>query len=90
MRYEGVQKVGEVECDVIHVVYDADDAREARWYFGREDFLPRRVDRIVPGGDATYSIAITRLEVDSEIDPGVYRPSPPAGFEEEAPSRKRF
>jgi peroxiredoxin len=45
VRYEGTQEVGGVECDVVYVVYK--DKSESRWFFGRKDHLPRRVDRIV-------------------------------------------
>jgi len=45
VRYEGAKRVGKVKCDVIFVVYQNDS--QSRWYFGQEDHLPRRVDRIV-------------------------------------------
>lgn len=43
-RHEGAKRVGKVKCDVVFVVYQNDS--KSRWYFGREDHLPRRVDRI--------------------------------------------
>lgn len=43
-RYEGTKEIGGVQCHVVYVVYQDDS--ESRWYFGKEDYLPRRVDRI--------------------------------------------
>ncbi len=48
-RYEGTKKIGDQECDVIYVVYNVAQAPHARWYFSKEDHLPRRVDRIIGG-----------------------------------------
>ncbi len=88
LSYEGVEKVGDVECDVVRVEYDLKDARPTRWYFGRKDSLPRRVDRILADGEV-YSVAITRLEPDPAIDEETFRPSPPEGFEDRTPSKQR-
>lgn len=43
-KYEGRKKIGGVDCYVVYVIYA--NGYESRWYFGTEDFLPRRVDRI--------------------------------------------
>ncbi|NLP05245.1 TlpA family protein disulfide reductase [Candidatus Fermentibacteria bacterium] len=52
LRYEGVDTVGGVECDVVYVVY-ADGAGRARWHFGAADALPRRVERYDPTGSVS-------------------------------------
>jgi thiol-disulfide isomerase/thioredoxin len=45
-KHEGTKKIGDQECDVIYVIYSVQGAPHARWYFSKEDHLPRRVDRI--------------------------------------------
>lgn len=59
-EYEGVEKVGDVDCDVVYVVYSAMGSPKSRWYFGREDHLPRRVDRI--GGRGNTTLIVTDLD----------------------------
>ena len=44
--HEGVKTIGDQECDVIYVVYSRNQGK-ARWYFSKDDHLPRRVERIV-------------------------------------------
>ncbi len=44
-RHEGYKTISGVDCHVVHVVY-LNNSR-SRWYFGKEDYLPRRVDRII-------------------------------------------
>jgi hypothetical protein len=44
-RHEGYKTIGGVACHVVYVVYLNNS--KSRWYFGKEDYLPRRVDRII-------------------------------------------
>jgi peroxiredoxin len=76
VRYEGTKDVGGVECDVLFIVYQ--NKSESRWFFGKKDHLPRRVDRIVTlkkgtlgaagagsapdAGESAYVIAIRSLD----------------------------
>jgi hypothetical protein len=59
--HQGIQESGGVQCHVIYVVYANDT--EARWFFGTEDYLPRRVDRIHQrrAGDAASVLTLTNL-----------------------------
>ncbi len=80
-KYEGSKKVGGVDCHVIYVVYDVAGPAEARWYFGKQDNLPRRVDRIDMGGGGDYSIIVRKLNIDPDFDGSVFSPEVPEGFE---------
>lgn len=64
---EGVDSVAGVECDVVFVVYQ-DSGESARWFIGREDHLPRRVERLSASADMQGSqvLEIANLMV---IDP---------------------
>lgn len=44
-RHEGYQTIGGVACHVVYMAYRNNS--KSRWYFGKEDYLPRRVDRII-------------------------------------------
>ncbi|MFQ5423733.1 MAG: TlpA family protein disulfide reductase [Phycisphaerae bacterium] len=78
--YEGTRKIGGVDCDVVHVVYNVLGSQESRWYFGRDDHLPRRVDRIGAGRRGDFSIIITELDPDPDFDDDVFSPERPAGY----------
>jgi len=78
-KYEGSKTIGGVDCDVVYVEY-AGGRGKSRWYFGKEDHLPRRVDRLAGQGD--YHLEITDLQVDPDIDDEVFTPEKPAGYEE--------
>ena len=47
LTYVGSETVEGVECDVIHAVLNP-GGDEVRWYFGKTDHLPRRVQARVP------------------------------------------
>ena len=95
-KYEGTKKIGDQDCHVIYVVY-AGGAGKARWYFAKEDHLPRRVDRIIqPRGSADKDdddasdkpkenarvTVVTKLEVDPEFGKGAFRLKAPEGYKE--------
>ncbi|MCB9856352.1 MAG: TlpA family protein disulfide reductase [Phycisphaerales bacterium] len=84
LRYEGVQKIGDVDCDVIYVGYQR-DYLDARWYFGCEDHLPRRVDRVRFRGTAPIGelvLEIHDLNTTPSFDADAFAPPPPPGFEQ--------
>ena len=83
-KYEGTKKIGDQECDVIYVVYAAQAGQDARWYFSKEDHLPRRVDRIRKRGEETGAsvTVVTKLEVDPEFGKGAFRLKTPEGYKE--------
>ncbi len=80
--YEGRQDVGGEECHVIYVRYLNDS--ESRWYFSVNDYLPRRVDRIVNAAgkiDGAITLEISDLKVDCPFELSDFRPRPPAGYQ---------
>ena len=94
-RYEGTEDVGGVECDVVFVVYQNNS--ESRWYFGKKDHLPHRVDRIVKAnlmaekksekgsesreGENAYVVAIKSLDTSPTFKPEEFRLEAPPGYE---------
>ncbi len=83
LKLEGTKKIGEVECDVVHVVY-AESQGEARWYFGQKDHLPHRVDRISGG----YAVELSNVNPKVKLKAADFALKAPEGFktsEYEAP-----
>jgi len=84
--YLGIEKVGDVDCHVIDVVYGRQGV-DTRWYFGVEDYLPRRVERMVMmGGQATGAtvLQLTNLDTAPAFDDETFVPPVPPGFERRA------
>ena len=83
LEHVGIEKVGDVECDVIRAVL-AQDGGEVRWHFARTDHLPRRVQRIIetPSGPASFTTSISTLEIDPKIQDDDFRFEKPADFRE--------
>lgn len=81
-KYEGTKTVGDVECDVIFVVY-ADGTNTSRWYFDRKDHLPRRVDRgQMSEPDSARVLIVTRLDTRPDFKPDAFEVKAPEGFRE--------
>ncbi len=81
---EGQTFVGDVLCDVVYVEYDIEQALSARWCFGVEDHLPRRVERInedVEGRWGATVLTVTNLEVNPEIDVAIFTLEIPSEYE---------
>lgn len=87
IEYVGTEKVGDVECDVIHVTFGS-DGNAVRWFFGKSDHLPRRVQRFMPtpGGRSTITTSLSSLDVEPAIKDDVFRLDKPADFSEMGPS----
>lgn len=86
-KHEGTKTIAGVECDVIYVKY-AGGMGESRWYFGKKDHLPRRVDRISEEGSNV--IVVSNLKVNPTFEADAFTPAKPAGYEEkkfERPTR---
>jgi thiol-disulfide isomerase/thioredoxin len=81
LEYMGTEKVGNVECDLIHAVLAAEGG-EVRWYLGRADHLPRRVQRFVdtPVGKSTITTSLLTLDPHPDISDEVFRLEKPEGF----------
>ncbi len=88
VEYEGVQDVEGVKCHVIYVVYANDS--ESRWYFGCEDYLPRRVDRIIkaPGIEGATVLTVAKLDVQPKLEPQDFALERPKGFKKVKYERK--
>jgi thiol-disulfide isomerase/thioredoxin len=77
VKHEGTNQVNGVDCDVVYVVY-RNAAGEARWYFGRKDHLPRRVDQIRSGG--ILVVALSDLDVKPKLDADTFAVEFPDGY----------
>jgi len=80
-KYEGTKKIGDTECHVIYVKYRGLPA-EARWYFGKDDNLPHRVDRIEPQGGGVRVLELQKLDVSPKFDEATFAFTPPEGYQE--------
>ncbi len=83
LQHVGSEKVGDAECDVVHAVFTR-GGDEVRWYLGKADRLPRRVERIIqtPLGRSTITTTLTSVDPKPSVDEGQFRLEKPAGFEE--------
>lgn len=81
-KYEGRQTVGGTECHVVHVAYKGGSA-EARWYFGVDDFLPHRVDRISvgSGGKVFQALELSELDTSPKLADTDFAIRVPEGYE---------
>lgn len=79
-RHEGITKVGDIECHTIYIMYSNNS--ESRWYFGTEDYLPRRVDRIYSKGGFKWDLVlvVTNLNTEPELDDDDFFIECPEGF----------
>ncbi len=81
-KYEGKKTIGDVECHVIHVKYLNNSL--SRWFFGVDDYLPRRVDRILgqtEDGEFGYTLQIRDLVVSPKLDNAIFTMEVPEGYE---------
>lgn len=80
----GTEKIGDTECNKIHVLYTGGRG-ESIWYFGKEDSLPRRVDRIFKRPDTGETnekhIIISKLDVNPSFLVDPFKFVVPEGFE---------
>ncbi len=77
---EGRTYVKETLCDVLLVDYDG--RSRSRWFFGVDDHLPRRIERLrnrdgVPGARI---LTISNLELNFEVDDSVFALEIPEGY----------
>lgn len=79
-KYEGRKKISGVECHVIYVVYV--NNTESRWFFGIEDYLPRRVDRIVKNDmiEGATILTITALDAAPDLAAADFKLARPKDF----------
>lgn len=75
--------VAGVECYVVKIKYATSFSQTATWYFGKKDFLPRRVERVIesPDGRTLRSDQqVAKLEVKPKIKDGAFKLVVPDGF----------
>lgn len=76
---EGEAEIDGSDCYVVYVKYQ--DHSESRWFFGKEDFLPRRVERIVRGDAKGAEVLVVKnLNTNPAIEKATFRLSPPEGY----------
>lgn len=80
--HEGRTLVGGIVCDVVYVEYGIEGAMPARWYFGAEDHLPRKVERLAPvdGRAGALVLTLTNLEVNFEVTEKDFELTVPEGY----------
>ncbi len=80
-HYQGVQDVEGVACDIVFVVYRGSDI-DSRWYFGRDDSLPRRVERIYNklGRPGSTVLTISDLVVTPSLNASDFAPPVPKDY----------
>ena len=88
------REVDGVMCDVVEIRYDMSHSGKkqaggtlirtpaSKWYFGVEDHLPRRVERITDEGMLSFTIVLdlTNVEVNPELTPGALAIETPKGY----------
>ena len=81
-EYQGTKTIAGTECHVIQVVYQGGES-EARWYFGVDDFLPHRVDRIHTGptGQAVHVLELSDVDTAPKFDDTTFAVRVPDGFQ---------
>jgi len=82
VELKGITKVGDQECYEINVQYGKDGG-EGVWFFSKNDFLPRRVDRIVPtrsGEKGGRQTILTDLVANPKLDNDAFKLKLPEGF----------
>lgn len=87
LEYAGTEKVGEVECDMVHATLGTDGSA-VRWSLGKADHLPRRVRRFMPtpGGQSTVTTSLTTLDIKPTIKDELFHLDKPADFNEVGPN----
>lgn len=87
---EGREDVFGTQCDIVLV--ELPGGMKARWAFGVEDGLPRRVERIITGimeGRAVTELHEVRTEgADARLTPELVRITVPEGFKQERAAAK--
>ena len=89
-RYEGSAVVGGVDCHQVWVVYSG-ERQAARWYFGKHDYLPRRVDRFSGGPRAAGAnvLELSDVDVDPLFDEQTFQVEGPLGYQDVSPGARQ-
>jgi peroxiredoxin len=83
IKYLGTEKIADVECDVVAVTLSGGNA-EVRWSFGKADYLPRRMERVVSdaleGGGGKVTLVLYDVTPNPTVSDELFRFDPPAGY----------
>ena len=82
-QFLGKKLVGSEECDEIRVAY-AGGKREALWFIGSRDFLPRAVHRIfqTPAGVEESQQQLTELVINPTLTEDIFKPKFPPDYKQ--------
>lgn len=80
-EYEGVKEIEGVPCDVVYVHYQ-NEGYQSRWFFGREDSLPRRVERYYKrkGVEGARVWTLSNINTSPQFTKRDFYPRCPPGF----------
>lgn len=84
LELQGTETVAGVECYKVHVTY-AGGNQASTWFFGKEDYLPRRRIRHVTmrdGQQGTIDILVSKLEIEPDVDAAEFKFKLPEGYEQ--------
>lgn len=101
-KKHGREKVNGVMCDVVEVRYDMSQSADkprghslirtpaSKWYFGVDDHLPRRVERITDEGMLAFSMVldVRGVKADAEIEPASLTIKTPEGYTRTQPAKQ--
>ncbi len=88
LSLDGKEKIGDVECHVVKVVYGNDERGPVTYHIGTADHLPRKISRIYKGqseGDADSVLTLTLENLDAKYapKPADWQVERPAGYVDE-------
>lgn len=86
--YEGKKTINGVECHVILVKYKG-LSQQARWFFGVEDHLPHRVERMGEGRPGAQVMELADVKTTDGFDAKTFAVKPPEGYEDDSPGLLR-
>jgi outer membrane lipoprotein-sorting protein len=80
---KGSKKINGEDCYEVHVVYAAEQAPEAIWFFSKKDFLPRcRMDvgKTPDGRKYVQTKTLSNVVVDPKLDDKTFKLKLPDGY----------
>jgi len=83
VELQGEEEIGGEPCYRIRVVYSGQRG-ESIWFFSKNDYLPRKRIQVfsTAQGEGTIERTITDLQVDPQVDPGLFAFRLPDGYEQ--------
>jgi thiol-disulfide isomerase/thioredoxin len=76
IEYDGIAVIDGISCHIIHAQFaDGSNPRESWWFFGIDDYLPRKVRRVdfgLPEQPIVQELTLSRLETDVAVNPSMF------------------